>query len=183
MSNHEFVISEKTLYSRPVCLFHFDVILCCRDTKTCMSCFWRLSRTTNVSPSRCPRTKCALIRRVFKSILQQAKRNTLISQSHRLIMPEVLMKTEPRQHVTTLEGRGESTSIFLFSKTSRPALGPNQHLTQRVLETLSQSVREAHHSPPSNAKVKNVWNYTSTPPHAFTACTWTAVLLPRTFPY
>ena len=40
-------------------------------------------------------------------------------------------------------------------------------------------MREDHHSSPSNAEVKNVWNYTSTPPHAFIAYTWTAVLLPR----
>jgi hypothetical protein len=28
---------------------------------------------------------------------------------------------------------------------------------------------EADHSPPSNAEVKNVWNYTSTPQYIFTA--------------
>jgi hypothetical protein len=27
--------------------------------------------------------------------------------------------------------------------------------------------READHSPPSSAEVKNAWNYTSTPPNAF----------------
>jgi hypothetical protein len=29
---------------------------------------------------------------------------------------------------------------------------------------LQNSRREADHSPPSSAKVKNAWNYTSTPP-------------------
>jgi hypothetical protein len=29
---------------------------------------------------------------------------------------------------------------------------------------------EADHSPPSSAKVKNAWNYTSTPPHTFSWC-------------
>jgi hypothetical protein len=69
--------------------------------------------------------------------------------------------------------------MFLFSKTFRPALGTTQNPTQTVLGTLSLRVRVAHHSPPCSAEVRNVWNYTSTPPHAFIACTWTAVLLPR----
>jgi len=30
--------------------------------------------------------------------------------------------------------------------------------------------READHSPPSNADVKNIWHYTSTPNTSFMAC-------------
>jgi hypothetical protein len=110
--------------------------------------------------------------------LTEAKGNTSLSHSHRLIMPEVLMKTESLDS-TWLGYKGGGEPIFLFFKTFRPALGTTQHLTQRVLEALSQSVRDAHHSPPFSAEVKNVWNYASTLPHAFIACTWTAVLLPR----
>jgi hypothetical protein len=40
-------------------------------------------------------------------------------------------------------------------------------------EALSQGIKqprhEADHSPPSGAKVKNVWSYTSTPPCVFMA--------------
>jgi len=47
-------------------------------------------------------------------------------------------------------------------------LGPTQPPMQWVLGAPSLGVkrpeREAEHSPPSNAEVKNVWSYTSTPP-------------------
>jgi hypothetical protein len=51
---------------------------------------------------------------------------------------------------------------------SRTALGPTQPPIQWVPEALSLGVkrlgREADHSPPSSAEVKNEWMYTSTPP-------------------
>jgi hypothetical protein len=57
---------------------------------------------------------------------------------------------------------------FLFSTVSRPALGPTQPPIQCVPGDLSLGVkrprRETDHSPPSSAKVKSVWSYTSTPP-------------------
>jgi hypothetical protein len=58
--------------------------------------------------------------------------------------------------------------IFLFTTESRTALEPTQPPIQWVPGALSLRVkwqrREADHSPPSSAKVKNVWSYTSTPP-------------------
>jgi hypothetical protein len=57
--------------------------------------------------------------------------------------------------------------IFLFSTASRPALGPTQPPIHWVPGALSPGIkrpgREADHSPPSSAEVKNVWRYTSTP--------------------
>jgi hypothetical protein len=54
-------------------------------------------------------------------------------------------------------GRGQG--IFLFTTESRPALGPTQPSIQWVLGALSLKVkrpgREADHSPPSSARVKN----------------------------
>jgi len=51
------------------------------------------------------------------------------------------------------------------------ALGPTPPPIQWVTEALSLGVKrpgsEADHSPPSSAKVKNAWTYTSTPQHAF----------------
>jgi hypothetical protein len=48
-----------------------------------------------------------------------------------------------------------------------PVLGPTQPPIQWVPATLSPGAkrpgREADHSPPSSAEVKNAWNYTSTP--------------------
>jgi hypothetical protein len=58
--------------------------------------------------------------------------------------------------------------IFLFATASRPALGPTTSPIQWVLGALSLGVkqprREADNSPPSSAKVKNAWSYTSTTP-------------------
>jgi len=58
--------------------------------------------------------------------------------------------------------------IFLFTTASRPALDPTQPVIQRVPGVLSPAVkrsgREADHSPPSSAEVKNAWSYNYTPP-------------------
>jgi hypothetical protein len=58
--------------------------------------------------------------------------------------------------------------IFLFTIVSRKVLGPNQPPIQWVPGALSLWVkrpgREADHSLPSSAEVKNAWSYTSTPP-------------------
>jgi hypothetical protein len=61
-----------------------------------------------------------------------------------------------------LDDRGSIPSkgkIFLFSTASRPALGPTQPSIQYVLGALSPGVkqpgREADHSPPSIAGLKN----------------------------
>jgi hypothetical protein len=61
--------------------------------------------------------------------------------------------------------------IFLFTTASRTALRPTQPPIQWVTDALSLGVkrpgREADHSPPSIAEVKNAWSYTSTPPLRF----------------
>jgi hypothetical protein len=63
--------------------------------------------------------------------------------------------------------------IFLFATVSSPALGPTQPPIQWVPGALSLGVkwpgREADHSPPSSAEVKNSWSCTSTPQYAFMA--------------
>jgi hypothetical protein len=57
--------------------------------------------------------------------------------------------------------------IFLFTTVFKLVLGPTQPPIQWVQGTLSLGVkrpeREADHSPPSRAEVKNAWSYTSTP--------------------
>jgi hypothetical protein len=61
----------------------------------------------------------------------------------------------------------QGLGIFLFTTVSRMALGLTQPI-QWVPGALSLGVkrpeREADHSPPSSAKVRNAWSYTSTPP-------------------
>jgi hypothetical protein len=56
----------------------------------------------------------------------------------------------------------------LFTTVSRTALGPTQPPIHWVPGALSLGVkrpgRDADHSPPSSAEVKNTWSYTSTPP-------------------
>jgi hypothetical protein len=63
--------------------------------------------------------------------------------------------------------------IFLFTTVSRTALGATQPPIQWVPRALSLGVkrlgREADHSPPSSAEVKNEWSYTSTPRYIFMA--------------
>jgi hypothetical protein len=62
---------------------------------------------------------------------------------------------------------------FLFSKSSRPALGSTHPHIQWLPGVLSVEVkwpgREADHSSPASAEVKKIWIYTSTPPHSFMA--------------
>jgi hypothetical protein len=62
----------------------------------------------------------------------------------------------------------EGPGIFIFITVSRPALGPIQPPIQWLSGALSPGVkrlgREADHSPPSSAEVKNAWSYTSIPP-------------------
>jgi hypothetical protein len=50
--------------------------------------------------------------------------------------------------------------MFVFSKTSRPAVGPTQPPFQRV-PGVTRPGHEVNHSPPSSAEVKNEWSYTS----------------------
>jgi hypothetical protein len=64
--------------------------------------------------------------------------------------------------------------IFLFTTASRPVLGATQPPpTHWVPAALSLGVkrpgREADHSPPSSAEVKNAWSYTPLPQYAFKA--------------
>jgi hypothetical protein len=62
----------------------------------------------------------------------------------------------------------QGLGIFLFTNALRPALGITQPPIQRVPGDLSLEVkrlgREADHSPPFSAEIKNAWRYTSTPP-------------------
>jgi hypothetical protein len=55
----------------------------------------------------------------------------------------------------------------------RPALGPTQSPKERVPGAFSLGIkrpgREADHSPPSSAEVKNAWSYTPTLQYAFMA--------------
>jgi hypothetical protein len=61
----------------------------------------------------------------------------------------------------------ELYNLFLFITASRPALGPTEPPIQGVPWALSLGVkrprREAGHSPPPSAEVKNVWSYASIP--------------------
>jgi hypothetical protein len=63
--------------------------------------------------------------------------------------------------------------VFILVTASSLILGPSQPPIQRVPGALSlvvrQPGREADHSPPASAKVKNVWSYTSTPKYRFMA--------------
>jgi hypothetical protein len=78
-----------------------------------------------------------------------------------------------------LDGRGVRVRVpvgvknFILSTSFQPALGPTQPPIQWAPGAISPRVnrpgREADHSPPNSADVKNTWIYTSTPPYAFMA--------------
>jgi hypothetical protein len=73
------------------------------------------------------------------------------------------------QGVALSETQGQLYLLcFTFTTVSRPALGSIHPLIQWVLEVLypgvKRSGREAGHTPPSSADVKNAWSYTSTLP-------------------
>jgi hypothetical protein len=61
---------------------------------------------------------------------------------------------------------GARIGFFVYATASRLALGPTQPPSQSVRGALSLEVkrpgREADHSSPSSAEVKNTWSYTST---------------------
>jgi hypothetical protein len=63
--------------------------------------------------------------------------------------------------------------IFLFATASRPALRPTQPPVQWIPGAISPVVklpgREADHSPPSSAEVKNAWSYSPLPQYVFMA--------------
>ena len=44
---------------------------------------------------------------------------------------------------------------------------PTQLIKREVFPRINRLGREADHSPPPNAEVKNTWSYTSIPPHDF----------------
>jgi hypothetical protein len=68
----------------------------------------------------------------------------------------------------------QGLGIFLLTTVSRLTLGPTQPLGSRItFPTVNRPVREADHSPPPTAEVKNAWNYTSAPQYAFMA--WCSV--------
>jgi hypothetical protein len=74
------------------------------------------------------------------------------------------------------EGRSSSPgrdNNFVFSISSRPALGPTQPPIQWVPGALFPGVKrpgsEADHSPPATAEVKKTCIYTTTTPYAFIA--------------
>jgi hypothetical protein len=63
------------------------------------------------------------------------------------------------------------TEIFLFSTPLPDQLWGRSSLLFNGYRRLSPEIkrpgREANHTPPSNAEVKNAWSYKSTPPYVF----------------
>jgi hypothetical protein len=56
----------------------------------------------------------------------------------------------------------QGVGIYLFTTTSRLALGPTSLLFSGY-KGVKQSGHETDHSPPPGAEVKNAWSYISTP--------------------
>jgi len=59
----------------------------------------------------------------------------------------------------------QGLGIFLFRTASRPVQGLTQpSYTMCTRDGVERPGREAEHSPPFSAEVKNEWGYSSTPP-------------------
>jgi hypothetical protein len=79
--------------------------------------------------------------------------------------------------------QGEWWEFFLFATASRPILGPTQSPSQCVPGILTPGLnrpeREADHTPPFSAELKNAWSFTSTPPvrpHGVVLQQWMSLL-------
>jgi hypothetical protein len=120
----------------------------------------------------------------FHQLHQHCNAGSLSTQSAARIhvkLPRWRRYTHCKWSFTTIEVLGfdsrQVLGIFLFTTAPRTALGPTQPPIQWVPGALSLGVkrsgREADHSHPSSAEVKNAWGYNSTPRYAFMA--WCSV--------
>jgi hypothetical protein len=64
----------------------------------------------------------------------------------------------------------EFSLLHVFQTKSGPHLASYKMRTRVFFSPgVKRPRREADHSPPTTAEVRNIWMYTSTPPHVFTA--------------
>jgi hypothetical protein len=108
-----------------------------------------------------------------KNMLHQSRSylNHLVYHAKQYICNLQHNNSSRRNNNGRLRGRGSSpgrVKNFLFSKSSRPALGSTQPPIQWV-PGVKRLGREVDHSPPTSAEVKKMWTYTSTPTYAFMA--------------
>jgi hypothetical protein len=160
MQLYRYFASQSSEFCRHNTLYCFSSSVCC-----CCLFRYRLSPETFgytiVFLVKCRIVKLAISLSRFLSLVQ----DSLVSIATRL--------RAGRSGFDPREGQGRVCFFFSFAPTSRPALRPTQPPIRWVTSTLSPWVKrpghEADHSPPSNAKSKNAWSYTSTPQYVFTA--------------
>jgi hypothetical protein len=101
------------------------------------------------------------------SVRMEKKYNLLFYCSCRSRYSDWLRTGRPRGRSWS-PGGGKN---ILFYPSSRPSLGftksPVQWVPGALFPGLKRPGREADHSPPTSAEVKNMWIYTSIPSHAF----------------
>jgi hypothetical protein len=83
----------------------------------------------------------------------------------------------------SIPGKGKRFSLFQSIQAGMGPTQPHIHCTAGAVSSgVKRSERETDHSPPSVADVRNEWHDISTPPHAFMACTVTALYQMTTVP-
>jgi hypothetical protein len=68
-----------------------------------------------------------------------------------------------------LDDGGVKNFLFFTSSRPEPTQPPIQWVPGTVSMGVKRPVRDADHSPRTNAEVKKMWIYTSIPPYAFMA--------------
>jgi hypothetical protein len=118
------------------------------------------------------------VMKLFRPSSESEPTRTLIFERDVMIILNYIFMEEPGKlsrysdWLRAGQRRGRSSSPgriknFFFTLL-RPALGSTQPLTQWV-PGVKRTGREADHSPPASAEVKQMWMYTRTPPYAFMA--------------
>jgi hypothetical protein len=136
-------------------------VICCEDVKGSE----QIKFTTGELLTSCITINCSTEIRTMESVFQAFIPESLLTN---LLRAGKLSQYSDWATGWTIGVRfqeGEKTGFFLFTTASRPVRGT----IQSPIQWVKRPGREADHSSPSTAEVKNPWSYNSPPPYVFMA--------------